>query len=89
MSRSNWKPSFIDKNFFTSTQTQSNSSDIVLFNRASCLTEEMVGMKIHIYNGIRFFTLTVESEMVGHRVGEFSPTRKKPVVKKKKEKKKK
>jgi ribosomal protein S19 len=44
----------------------------------------MLGFKINIYNGIRFYTIVVSSDMLGHRLGEFSPTRKKPIPKKSK-----
>jgi small subunit ribosomal protein S19 len=43
----------------------------------------MVGMRIQVYNGNRFFTLLVDADMLGHYVGEFAPTRKKLVAKKK------
>jgi ribosomal protein S19 len=46
----------------------------------------MVGLKLQVYNGIRFFPLNVTNDMLGHRVGEFAPTRKKPIPKKKKKK---
>ena len=41
---------------------------------------------MHVYNGLRFYSITISSEMLGHRLGEFSPTRKKPVPKKDKKK---
>jgi small subunit ribosomal protein S19 len=61
--------------------------DVVFsFNRATVLTEKMIGYKISVYNGMRFYTITVSSDMLGHRVGEFSPTRKRPIPKKDKKK---
>ena len=36
---------------------------------------EMVGMKIHIYNGKEFMPVEIVGEMLGHRFGEFAPTR--------------
>jgi ribosomal protein S19 len=44
----------------------------------------MLGIRISVYNGVRFFSFTVDGEKLGHRVGEFAPTRKKPIPKKKK-----
>jgi ribosomal protein S19 len=44
----------------------------------------MIGLKLDIYNGIKFFQIIVSNDMIGHSVGEFAPTRKKPVQKKKK-----
>jgi len=58
--------------------------EVVLINRATVLTKQMIGLKIHVYNGMRFFPITVTSDMLGHRVGEFAPTRKKLNQKRKK-----
>lgn len=80
MSRSSWKHKFIHPEFINQKESQDN---IVLFNRASVINTQMVGYKLHIYNGIRFFPILVTSDMIGHRVGEFAPTRKKPIPKKK------
>jgi ribosomal protein S19 len=44
----------------------------------------MLGLRFFVYNGIRFFSLEVTTEKLGHRLGEFSPTKKKPIAKKKK-----
>jgi len=38
---------------------------------------EMVGIKIGIYNGHEYVNVEIKPEMIGHRLGEFSPTRKK------------
>jgi small subunit ribosomal protein S19 len=65
---------------------QNTNDEIVAFNRATYLTEPFIGQKIHVYNGLRFYSIVVSSEMLGHRLGEFSPTRKKPVAKKDKKK---
>ncbi len=65
------------------------SEEIFAYNRATVLTKSFVGKRIHVYNGIRFYSLLITSEMIGHRLGEFSPTRKKPVPKKDKKKVKK
>jgi ribosomal protein S19 len=44
----------------------------------------MLGIKISVYNGIKFFSFEVDKEKLNCRVGEFAPTRRKPVHKKKK-----
>jgi small subunit ribosomal protein S19 len=51
------------------------------------IRQNMVGLKVQIYNGIRFFLVEINTEMIGHCLGEFAPTRKKPIPKKKKKKK--
>jgi small subunit ribosomal protein S19 len=48
----------------------------------------MLGLTINVYNGLRFFSIIVSLDMLGHRLGEFSPTRKKPIAKKDKQIKK-
>lgn len=70
--------------FFSQYENALTGEEIILLNRSTVLTYEMVGVKISVYNGIRFFSFIVDGEKVGHRVGEFAPTRKKPILKKKK-----
>ena len=49
---------------------------IKTWDRASVITPEMVGFKIGVYNGKEHIVVDVVENMVGHRLGEFSPTRK-------------
>lgn len=90
MSRSLWKPEFIGKDFFLQYSFEENkkSTDFILYNRATKIHKKMIGLTLQVYNGIRFFSLIISKEMVGHSLGEFAPTRKKPIQKKKKIKKK-
>lgn len=83
MSRVSWKPLFLHPEFMTQQNKAFTQEDIILFNRATVITKQMIGIKFQIYNGIRFFPLIITSDMVGHSVGEFAPTRKKPIPKKK------
>lgn len=89
MGRSSWKPFFIGKDFLQQQQNikENKNGEILLYNRATVIRQHMIGFKIQIYNGIRFFSIEINSEMVGHCLGEFAPTRKKPIPKKKKKKK--
>lgn len=80
MSRVSWKPLYIHSDFIQ--QKNSNATEIILYNRATVITKQMIGIKVQIYNGIRFFPINITSDMLGHRVGEFAPTRKKPQYKK-------
>ena len=82
MARVSWKPLFLHPDFITQKQTHKNEEEIILYNRATVLTKQMIGLKFQIYNGIRFYPITVTTDMLGHRVGEFAPTRKKPIAKK-------
>ena len=43
--------------------------------RRSTITPEMVGMTIAVHNGRKFIPVFVSENMVGHKLGEFSPTR--------------
>ncbi len=49
---------------------------IKTWSRASLITPEMVGYTFAVHNGKSFIAVKVSEEMVGHRLGEFSPTRK-------------
>jgi len=43
--------------------------------RASTITPEMVGLYFAVHNGRKFIDILVDENMVGHKLGEFSPTR--------------
>jgi small subunit ribosomal protein S19 len=43
--------------------------------RASMITPDMVGHTLAVHNGKQFLTVYVDENMVGHKLGEFSPTR--------------
>ncbi|MFA6534417.1 MAG: 30S ribosomal protein S19 [Patescibacteria group bacterium] len=49
---------------------------IKTWSRASVITPEMIGFAFGVHNGRNFVEVRVTEEMVGHRLGEFSPTRK-------------
>lgn len=49
---------------------------IKTWSRASVITPEMVGFTFGVHNGKNHISVTVSENMVGHRLGEFSPTRK-------------
>lgn len=54
----------------------SGSSKIIkTWSRASMIIPEMIGMTFAVYNGKRFIPVYVSEHMVGHKLGEFSPTR--------------
>ena len=55
----------------------SNSkAPIKTWSRASTITPDMVGLHFNVHNGRNFIDVFVNENMVGHRLGEFSPTRK-------------
>jgi len=53
-----------------------DSTVIKTWDRASTITPEMVGFKIGVYNGKEHIVVDIIENMVGHKLGEFSPTRK-------------
>ena len=46
------------------------------WSRRSMITPEFVGLTFHVHNGKLFVPVFITENMVGHRLGEFSPTRK-------------
>lgn len=79
MSRSLKKGAFINDRLQEKIQKAKASGDrkaIKTWARASTITPEMVGMTFAVHNGKNFLDVFVDENMVGHRLGEFSPTRK-------------
>ena len=52
---------------------------IKTWSRRSMIVPDMVGMTFHVHNGKLFMPVFVTENMVGHRLGEFAPTRKQTV----------
>lgn len=78
MSRSLKKPPFIHYKLMRKVddaQSSSKKSVIKTWSRASTITPEFVGLTIAVYNGRQFIPVFVTENMVGHKLGEFSPTR--------------
>lgn len=78
MSRSLAKGPYIDAKLLKKVQKAKESGDrspIKTWARASSITPEMVGLTFSIHNGKNFVSVFVSEPMVGHKLGEFSPTR--------------
>jgi small subunit ribosomal protein S19 len=54
---------------------EGNRKPIKTWARASTITPDYVGMTFMVHNGRQFIKVFVTEDMVGHRMGEFSPTR--------------
>jgi small subunit ribosomal protein S19 len=55
---------------------ETNSKQLIkTWSRRSTITPEMIGLTFAVHNGKRFFPVYVTEDMVGHKLGEFSPTR--------------
>ena len=78
MSRSVWKGPFVDPSLIKKVEKlkdQSNKPPIKTWSRKSTIIPEFVGYSFLIYNGKKFIPIKISEEMVGHKLGEFSPTR--------------
>ena len=78
MSRSVWKGPFIDPSLIKKVEKQKkemNSKPIKTWSRKSTIIPDFVGVSFLIYNGKKFILITVSEDMVGHKLGEFAPTR--------------
>jgi small subunit ribosomal protein S19 len=56
-------------------QTSGKKSVIKTWSRSSMIIPDMVGLTIAVHNGKTFIPVFVTENMVGHKLGEFSPTR--------------
>ncbi len=78
MPRSLKKGPFVDlklkKKVMMAQETQSNQV-IKTWSRRSTIIPEMVGITLAVHNGRKFIPVFVSENMVGHKLGEFSPTR--------------
>ena len=78
MGRSLRKGPFVDNSILKKlkSMTESGKKDVVkTWSRRSMIIPEMVGHTFDVHNGKKFITVFVSENMVGHRLGEFSPTR--------------
>lgn len=57
-------------------RAEKSRKPIKTWSRASVITPEMVGIAFLVHNGKDFLNVLVDENMIGHRLGEFSPTRK-------------
>ena len=78
MSRSVWKGPFVDITLIKKAQKVSVSSRkevIKTWSRRSTILPQFVGLTFGVHNGKKFIPVLVSENMVGHKLGEFSPTR--------------
>lgn len=79
MSRSLKKGPYLDEKLMKKVARAKATGDrkaIKTWARASTITPDMVGMRFGVHNGKDFIEVLIDENMVGHRLGEFSPTRK-------------
>ena len=78
MSRSVWKGPFVDPSLIKKVEklkNQTKKAPIKTWSRKSTVIPEFVGYSFLIHNGKKFIPIKISEEMVGHKLGEFSPTR--------------
>jgi len=78
MSRSVWKGPFVDPSLLKKVEkqkAQTNPTPIKTWSRRSTIIPEFIGISFLIYNGKKFIPIKISEEMIGHKLGEFSPTR--------------
>ena len=78
MSRSLKKGPYIDPKLLKKVSKVKPGSGTVIktWSRRSTISPEMIGHTFGVHNGRDFLSVSVSEEMVGHHLGEFSPTRK-------------
>ncbi len=78
MSRSIKKGPFIEKSLYSRVVQMNKSGDrkmVKTFSRTSTIIPEMVGLTISVYNGKTWVPVYITENLVGHKLGEFAPTR--------------
>jgi len=78
MSRSLWKGPFVDAHVLKKAEAarESGRNDVIkIWSRRSTILPQFVGLTFGVYNGQKFVPVTINEQMVGHKLGEFSPTR--------------
>ncbi len=78
MARSVWKGPFVDGYVLKkaeAAQTSGRKQVIKIWSRRSTILPQFIGLTFGVYNGQKFIPVSVSEDMIGHKFGEFSPTR--------------
>jgi small subunit ribosomal protein S19 len=78
MTRSVWKGPFVDGHVLKKVQKvlESGKNTVIkTWSRRSTILPMFVGITFQVYNGKKFIPVQISEPMVGHKLGEFSPTR--------------
>lgn len=78
MARSVWKGPFVDGYLLKKADTARASGRnqiIKTWSRRSTILPQFVGLTFGVYNGKKFIPVSVNEDMIGHKFGEFAPTR--------------
>ena len=78
MSRSIWKGPFVDGYLLKKADAASSSkrSEVIkIWSRRSTILPQFVGLTFGVHNGHKHVPVQISEEMIGHKFGEFAPTR--------------
>ncbi len=78
MARSVWKGPFVDGYLLKKAEEAQSSGRkgvIKTWSRRSTILPQFIGLTFGVYNGQKFIPVLITEDMVGHKLGEFSPTR--------------
>jgi len=78
MARSLRKGPFVDHHLLKKVEKQNkedSKKNIKTWSRRSMIIPDMIGHTFDVHNGRKFISVFISENMVGHRLGEFSPTR--------------
>lgn len=78
MARSVWKGPFVELSLLKKAEAASEAggrAPIKTWSRRSTVLPDFVGLTFSVYNGMKFIPVSVNEDMVGHKLGEFAPTR--------------
>ena len=77
MVRSIKKGPFVDGHLMKKVETEGPNSKKIIktWSRRSTITPEFIGVSLAVHNGKKFIPVFVTENMVGHKLGEFAPTR--------------
>ena len=78
MARAVWKGPFVEQSLMKKVdryKTDPKKIPIKTWSRKSTIIPDFVGVSFLIYNGKKFIPITISEDMVGHKLGEFAPTR--------------
>jgi small subunit ribosomal protein S19 len=81
MTRSVWKGPFVDRSILKKVEEalESNKRGVIkTWSRRSTILPQFVGLTFGVYNGHKFIPVLVTDNMIGHKLGEFAPTRNYP-----------
>lgn len=78
MARSVWKGPFVDRHLLVKVETMRGAAKkevIRTWSRRSTILPNFVGLTFGVHNGRKFIPVLVTDQMIGHKLGEFAPTR--------------